>query len=147
MIQVPEAYNGDARLLESLAIASATRDEPVVRLDSGKTLIVMAGRLAQELAEGVKRRRGRSVMVVETPQQLKSLYKLLRGLYQGVAQAPRSLAAYLAVKAVGKLVGHGLLAFTDWSIADNIFSYIPAEPPWVKLRVKRQIEKETLVQP
>ena len=147
LIQVPEAVNSDARLLESLAIASATRDEPVVRLESGRTLVVMAGRLAQVLAEGVRRRRGRNIMIVESPQQLKSLYKLLRSLYQGAAQAPRSLAAYLAVKAVGKLVGHGLLSFSDWSVADNIFAYIPAEPIWVKLRVKRQIEKETLIQP
>ena len=146
LIQVPEVQT-DTKLLESMVIASASRGEPLVHIESGRATIVMAGRLAGTMAECVTSTRGRRVLKLETPQQLRSLYKLLRSLYQGGVGAPRRLAAYMAVKAIGKLVYHGLLTFHDWRLAEEALHYIPAEPPWIKFSVRRQLEKETLIQP
>ncbi len=147
LIQIPEPRPKDAQLLETLVITSASRDEPLVRLDSGVATIVMAGRIASTLTEALSTTHGRRIMRLSTPQQLRSLYKLLRSLYQATAQTPRTLAAYMAVKAVGRLVGHGLLTFADWRLAEEALRYIPAEPPWIRFRVKRQIEGETVIQP
>ena len=147
LIQVPEPRVSDAQLLETLVITSASRDEPLVRLDSDSATVVMAGRIASTLTEALDTVKGRRVLRLSRPQQLRSLYKLLRSLYQATAKAPRSLAAYMAVKAVGRLVGHGLLTFSDWRLAENALSYIPAEPPWLRFRVRRQIERETIIQP
>ncbi len=148
LVQLPEARGADARLLESLLLSSASRGEPLAyRLPDDSIALVMAGRIAADLADMIASRRGKPVLTVSTPRELKGLYRLLRTLYQAAAGIERSVAAYMAVKAVGRLVAQGLVSFTDWSLADDALRHIPAEPIWLRFRVKRQLKRETHIQP
>ncbi|AEM37947.1 hypothetical protein Pyrfu_0075 [Pyrolobus fumarii 1A] len=148
LVQIPEAKGVDIHLLESLLLSSASRGEPLAHMVQRGTLaVIMAGRIAAHLAEAIERRRGKPLARIRDTEQLKNIYKMLRAIYQSVTNAPRAVAAYMAVKALGRLIGQGLLSFQDWSIAENALRYLPAEPPWIKIRVKRQLANETEIQP
>ncbi len=148
LVQIPEARGADAQVLEALVFSSASKGEPIVRkTGKGLVAVVMAGRIAALLANAASTHRGRPILRISTPEQLKMLYKLLRSAYQALTGASRTLAAYLALKSIGRLTAQGLLSFTDWSIAEHALRYIPSEPPWISLRVKRQIARETHIQP
>ncbi len=148
LVQIPEAKGADTRLLESLLLSSASRGEPLAyRLPDDSIAVVMAGRVAATLSAMLATRRGSPVLTVSTPTELRGVYKMLRSLYQAAGGAARPMAAYLAVKALGRLVANGLLTFNDWSLAENALRHIPAEPPWIRLRVKRQLQRETIIQP
>jgi hypothetical protein len=75
---------------------------------------------------------------------LRTVYKLVREIVAALQQnASRLLVAYTATKLMGKLVLKGMLRLRGRAVEafDNI---IPAEPPWVKARVLRQLDLEKM---
>ncbi|NPA04970.1 MAG: hypothetical protein GXO09_02600 [Crenarchaeota archaeon] len=118
--------------------------DPVAARRDNTSYILFPSLLAHRLSMRVSRTtNGKPVLEVRDEGDARIVYKLIRVMIESKGQRlPRTLTAYAATKAFLRLFMDGLLRVKA-SLLEELDKVLPAEPPWVRWRVKKQLAAET----
>ncbi len=122
--------------------------DPVAARRNNTSYILFPSTLAHHLSTRASRTlNGKPVLEVRDKRDARIVYKLLRVVIESGRQGvPRTVAAYMATKAFLRLFMEGLLAVRA-SLLEELDKVLPAEPPWVRWRVRRQLTAESPLSP
>jgi hypothetical protein len=118
-----------------LAAASILRGRLIVAIPA-RTMNVLEP-LAEMGRRGIRLR-------VETPSQLRTVYRIVKELTSALhTPESRLLAAYMATKLIAKLLLNGSLVVSGKAL-EEMDKLIPSEPPWIRRKVLKQLNEETI---
>lgn len=115
---------------------------PAAFSSGGRVYVAVPARIMEWLYSIAGKSRSTAYLRPHSKGEVKTVYRILRELAQAASRgASRLYTAYTATKAFTRLVVSGAIRL-DPQIADKVDSLVPAEPPWIRHRVVKQLREE-----
>jgi len=118
--------------------------EPCVAKSKSVIYVIFPTSVLVKFAEKIKKELKGFVMYVNTVSDVKVLYKLVRNLVEATLSVKRPVAAYISSKIFVRLMLKGSIKVDD-SVIDKV--KLPFEPPWISVRVRKQLAQESAIEP
>ncbi|ALL00963.1 hypothetical protein Pyrde_0915 [Pyrodictium delaneyi] len=136
-----EALQGN---LVALIHRAAWNALPAALSAGSRVYIAVPARIMEYLYRLSGRSRTTVYLHLHSREQVRMVYRILREIAQAVNRgAGRLYVAYMATKAFTRLLVAGAIRL-DPGVAENIDSLVPAEPPWIRRSIARQLYEEAL---
>lgn len=118
--------------------------EPCAAKSKSVIYVIFPTSVLLRFAEKIKRELKGFVMYADTLSDVKIVYKLVRNLVETTLNVKRPIAAYMSSKIFVKLMLKGSIRVDD-SIIEKV--KLPFEPPWISVKVRKQLAQETAIEP
>jgi len=118
--------------------------EPCVAKSKSVIYVIFPTSVLVKFAEKIKKELKGFVMYVNTVSDVKVLYKLVRNLVEATLSVKRPVAAYISSKIFVRLMLKGSIKVDD-NVIDKV--KLPFEPPWISVRVRKQLAQESAIEP
>ncbi len=122
---------------------AAWQGRPVALERSGVVFLAIPTLLLERLVSMIEKRKAIPILRVRSISDAKLVYSMLRELMAASRGLKGVQLAYHSYKLFTRLVLEGRLAI-DWSIAEKLERLMPFEHFWVKSKVVRQVEEESI---
>ena len=145
VVQLGAAEREEAQLglLQLLHRAAWSAMPAAARTKRGSILVAVPGRVMETLHQLMGRGRQGVYMRVETPGHVRLAYNIVKELVRAGNQGAGGVyAAYVATKALARMLMKGWIVLGEPSLAEEIDRIVPPEPWWVRRRVKQQLAEE-----
>jgi len=118
--------------------------EPCAAKTRSVIYVIFPTSVLARFAEKIKREFKGFAMYVDTVSDVKVVYKLVRNLVETALNVKRPIAAYISSKILVRLMLKGSIK-VDSSVIEKV--KLPFEPPWISIKVRKQLAQETAIEP
>ena len=118
--------------------------EPYAAKTRSVIYVVFPTSILIRFAGKIKRELGGFTMYVDTVSDVKAVYKLIRNLVETTLNVGRPIAAYISSKMLVRLTLKGSIK-VDGSVIEKV--RLPFEPPWISVKVRKQLAQEAAIEP
>jgi len=118
--------------------------EPYAARTRSVIYIVFPTSILVRFAEKIKRELKGFTMYIDATSDVKAVYKLIRNLIETTLNVRRPIAAYISSKIFVRLMLKGSIK-VDSNVIEKV--KLPYEPPWISIRVRKQLAQEAAIEP
>ncbi len=146
VMQLGSAEREEAQLglIQLLHRAAWSAMPAAAKTKKGSILVAVPARVMETLHQLMGRGRQGVYMRLERPGHVRLAYNIVKELARAGNQGASGVyAAYLATKALARMLMKGWIVIAEPDLAEKLDSLIPPEPWWVRRRVQQQLSEES----